>query len=52
MILKSVALKNFRNYRDLYLEFDTGTNILFGDNAVPFMSVALLDHIKAVKIGI
>lgn len=33
MILKSVALKNFRNYRDLYLEFDTGTNILFGDNA-------------------
>lgn len=33
MILKSVALKNFRNYEDLYLEFDRGTNILYGDNA-------------------
>ena len=33
MILKSIALKNFRNYNDLYLEFDQGTNILYGDNA-------------------
>lgn len=33
MILKSIALKNFRNYSDLYLEFDQGTNILYGDNA-------------------
>lgn len=33
MILKSVALSHFRNYRDLYLEFDQGTNILYGDNA-------------------
>ena len=33
MILKSVALKNFRNYNDLRLEFDRGTNILYGDNA-------------------
>lgn len=33
MILKSVALKNFRNYNELYLEFDKGTNILYGDNA-------------------
>ncbi len=33
MILKSVALKNFRNYNDLKLEFDRGTNILYGDNA-------------------
>ncbi|MEY8392537.1 DNA replication/repair protein RecF [Lachnospiraceae bacterium] len=33
MILKSVALKNFRNYSDLNLEFDRGTNILYGDNA-------------------
>lgn len=33
MILKSIALKNFRNYTDLYLEFDQGTNILYGDNA-------------------
>lgn len=33
MILKSVALNHFRNYSDLYLEFDKGTNILYGDNA-------------------
>lgn len=33
MILKSVALKHFRNYSDMYLEFDKGTNILYGDNA-------------------
>ena len=33
MILKSVALKSFRNYSDLYMEFDRGTNILYGDNA-------------------
>lgn len=33
MILKSIALKHFRNYSDMYLEFDKGTNILYGDNA-------------------
>ncbi len=33
MILKSIELKNFRNYEDLELKFDSGTNILFGDNA-------------------
>ena len=33
MILKSIELKNFRNYEDLNLKFDSGTNILFGDNA-------------------
>lgn len=33
MILKSVALNHFRNYEDLYMEFDEGTNILYGDNA-------------------
>ncbi len=33
MILKSVALSHFRNYSDMYLEFDKGTNIFYGDNA-------------------
>lgn len=33
MILKSIELRNFRNYEDLDLKFDSGTNILFGDNA-------------------
>lgn len=33
MILKSVELSNFRNYEKLHIEFDSGTNILYGDNA-------------------
>lgn len=33
MIIKSLELSNFRNYRDLHLSFDEGTNIFYGDNA-------------------
>jgi len=33
MMIKSIELKNFRNYEDLSLTFDEGTNILFGNNA-------------------
>lgn len=33
MIIKSLELKNFRNYNDLNISFDAGTNILYGDNA-------------------
>lgn len=33
MILKSLELNNFRNYDDLHMEFDAGTNILYGNNA-------------------
>lgn len=33
MIIKSIELKNFRNYEDLNISFDKGTNILYGDNA-------------------
>ena len=33
MIIKSIELTNFRNYDSLCLEFDKGTNILYGDNA-------------------
>lgn len=33
MIIKSLELKNFRNYEDLSISFDEGTNILYGDNA-------------------
>lgn len=33
MIIKSLELKNFRNYKDLHISFDEGTNILYGDNA-------------------
>lgn len=33
MIIKSIELKNFRNYEELNISFDQGTNILYGDNA-------------------
>lgn len=33
MLVKSLELKNFRNYKTLEMEFDSGTNILYGDNA-------------------
>ena len=33
MIIKSIELSNFRNYEQLYIEFEEGTNILYGDNA-------------------
>lgn len=33
MLIKSIELKNFRNYEVLRIEFTEGTNILFGDNA-------------------
>ena len=33
MIIKSIELKNFRNYENLSISFDKGTNILYGDNA-------------------
>lgn len=33
MIIKTLELNNFRNYENLYMEFDDHTNILYGDNA-------------------
>ena len=33
MIIKSLELNNFRNYDNLTLSFNKGTNILYGDNA-------------------
>ena len=33
MNIRSIELKNFRNYENLEIFFDEGTNILFGDNA-------------------
>ena len=33
MIIKSLELENFRNYSELSIHFDSGTNILYGDNA-------------------
>lgn len=33
MIIKTLELKNFRNYRDMHISFSRGINILYGDNA-------------------
>ena len=33
MVIKSLELSNFRNFRLLDLNFDEKTNILYGDNA-------------------
>ncbi len=33
MIIKQLTLHNFRNYEDLDIAFDSGCNILYGDNA-------------------
>ncbi|MCI8447606.1 MAG: DNA replication/repair protein RecF [Eubacterium sp.] len=33
MLIRSIELKNFRNYENLSITFTEGTNILFGDNA-------------------
>ena len=33
MVIKSLELSDFRNYAFLNIDFDEGTNILFGDNA-------------------
>lgn len=33
MIIKKIDLKNFRNYKNLEIEFDKNTNILYGKNA-------------------
>ncbi len=33
MIIKTIELNNFRNYENLKIDFDYGTNILYGDNA-------------------
>ena len=33
MIIKSIELADYRNYESLTMQFDKGTNILYGDNA-------------------
>lgn len=33
MFIESIELKNYRNYGELHMDFDSGTNVLYGDNA-------------------
>lgn len=34
MIIKSLALNDFRNIQDMNIEFDKGLNIIYGDNEI------------------
>lgn len=33
MYIESIELSNYRNYSELHLDFDKGTNVFYGDNA-------------------
>ena len=33
MIIKSLEIADYRNYDSLHIDFSSGTNILYGDNA-------------------
>ena len=33
MFIKAISLQNYRNYSSLNLDFDSKTNIFYGDNA-------------------
>ena len=50
MIIKSIELSNFRNYEKININFDEGTNILYGDNAQG--KTNLLESIYITSIGI
>ena len=40
MYIESLELKNFRNYEELSIVLDPGTNILYGDNAIKILTMA------------
>ena len=58
MIIKSLELKNYRNYKYLELGFDKNINILYGDNAqgktniLEAVYMALPDRTVQAKTGI
>ena len=33
MFIESIELLNYRNYKQLHMDFHSGTNVLYGDNA-------------------
>ena len=47
MIIKSLELTNFRNYDSLSIQFDKGTNILYGDNAQGKTNILEALHLSA-----
>ena len=49
MIIKSIELADYRNYDSLVLQFDRGTNILYGDNAQGWKQSMLLPPQNRIK---
>ena len=47
MYIESLELKNYRNYQNLQLDFDKGTNIFYGDNAQGMFFMVTLSPPKA-----
>ena len=57
MFIESIELLNYRNYKQLHMDFHSGTNVLYGDNAQgktiswkPFMYAAPPSPIKGARI--
>ncbi len=48
MIIKSLELADFRNYDSLHIEFDSGTNILYGDNAQGKTNILEAIYVSAI----
>ena len=49
MIIKSLELKNYRNYKELYLDLKSGTSLLYGDNAQGKTNIRKLLILKKKK---
>ena len=49
MIIKSLELADFRNYRELNISFDEGTNILYGNNAQGKTNILEAIYLSATK---
>lgn len=48
MIIKSLELADFRNYDSLHIDFDGGTNILYGDNAQGKTNILEAIYVSAI----
>lgn len=48
MIIKSLELADFRNYDSLHIAFDSGTNILYGDNAQGKTNILEAIYVSAI----
>ena len=51
MYIESLELKNYRNYQNLQLDFDKGTNIFYGDNAQGKTNILNFSSGRSLKNG-